>query len=155
MSRQKITLVMPAPAAATFEAFHNHNVRLEWDTLLSIANVESGDSHPYIGAVTFNQGRGWMNLLSMRTRFVNYQPGKVAAAVLVEPAGVFQEWSASMRHRDLNEGTSELIYTFNLKLRPHWFGRFVDEWANRLFARATRKRLLALADYLRENSQNH
>ncbi|WP_280359696.1 MULTISPECIES: hypothetical protein [unclassified Pseudomonas] len=110
MSRHKITLVMPAPAAATFEAFHNHSVRLEWDTLLSITNVEGGGSHPYIGAVTFNQGRGWMRPLSMRTRFVNYQPGKVAAAVLVEPAGVFQEWSASMRHRDLDEGKSELIY---------------------------------------------
>ncbi len=154
MSRHKITLVMPAPAAATFEAFHNHSVRLEWDTLLSMANVEGGGSHPYIGAVTFNQGRGWMRPMSMRTRFVNYQPGKVAAAVLVEPAGVFQEWSASMRHRDLDEGKSELIYTFSLRLRPHWIGMFVDGWANRLFARATRKRFLALSDYLRTKNQS-
>ncbi|MDH4559259.1 hypothetical protein E8F11_29505 [Pseudomonas sp. BN417] len=155
MSRHKITLVMPAPATATFEAFHNHNVRLEWDTLLSKANVEGGSSHPYIGAVTFNQGRGWMRPLSMRTRFVNYQPGKVAAAVLVAPTGVFQEWSASMRHRDLDEGTSELIYTFSLKLRPRWFGKLIDSWVNRLFARATRKRFFALSEYLRTKKHHH
>ncbi|WP_443191061.1 SRPBCC family protein [Pseudomonas indica] len=151
MSRYKITLVMPAPAADTFEAFHNHLVRLEWDTLLSASHVEGGGSHPYVGAVTFNQGCGWMCLLSMRTRFVNYQPGKVAVAMLVEPSGMFQEWSASMRHRDLHEGMSELVYTFSLRLRPHWFGRLFDVWANRLFERATRKRFEALADYLRAN----
>jgi hypothetical protein len=153
MSRHKITLVMPASAADTFEAFHNHFVRLEWDTLLSAAHVEGGGSHPYTGAVTFNQGRGWMRSLSMRTRFVNYQPGKVAAAILVEPAGIFQEWSASMRHRDLHEGKSELVYTFSLRLRPRWIGWFVDAWANRLFAHATRKRFEALADHLRANNQ--
>lgn len=153
MSRHKITLIMPAPATDTFEAFHNHVVRLQWDTLLSAAHVEGGGNHPYSGAVTFNQGRGWLRLLSMRTRFVNYQPGKVAAAMLVEPAGIFQDWSASMRHRDLSEGESELIYTFNLRLRPLWLGWIADAWANRLFAHATRKRFDAMADYLRKTSR--
>lgn len=148
MSDRTITLIMPASAAETFDAFHDHRLRLQWDTLLSEANVESGDRHPSVGAVSFNRGRGLKRLVSMRTRFVNYQPGKVAAAMLVEPSGLFEFWAASMRHRDLDAGRSELIYSFSLKLRPRWLGWLLDPVARRLFARATRKRLQALAVYL-------
>jgi len=53
----------------------------------------------------------------MRARFVNLQPAQVAAALLVEPQGVFEWWAASMHHRDLDDNTSELIYTFSVHLR--------------------------------------
>ena len=57
--RGRIVLTMPATGEATFEAFHNHQVRLKWDTLLSRAEIEGGGCHPYIGAISYNQGRGW------------------------------------------------------------------------------------------------
>lgn len=148
MSTHRFTLVMPASADATFEAFHNHRVRLQWDTLLAVAHMETGDSHPSIGAVSFNRGKGWKRLLVMRTRFVNYQPGKVAAAMLVEPTGLFESWAASMRHRDLDGGRSELIYSFSLELRPRWLGWLLDPLANRVFAWEARKRFAALAIFL-------
>ena len=154
MSQRSITLVMPASAADAFEAFHNHSVRRQWDTLLSRAGVEGGGSHPYKGAITFNQGRGWKRYFALRTRFVNYVPAKVAAAVLVEPAGWFDHWSASMRHRDLDGATSELIYTFNVGLRPRWLGWLVDPLANRLFEHETRQRFAAMAEYLRHHPIN-
>ncbi len=149
MTQRRITLTMPACAADTFEVFHNHCVRMQWDTLLSKAGVEGGGTHPYIGAITFNQGRGWKRHFGMRTRFVNYRPAQVAAAVLVEPAGWFEWWAASMRHRDLGDNTSELIYTFNVRLRPRWIGRFLDPLANRVFEYETRQRFTAMAEYLR------
>lgn len=139
---------MPASADATFEAFHNHRVRLQWNTLLAVAHMETGDSHPSIGAVSFNRGKGWKRLLAMRTRFVNYQPGKVAAAMLVEPTGLFESWAASMRHRDIEEGRSELIYSFSLTLRPPWLGVLLNPLANRLFAWEARRRFAALAVFL-------
>lgn len=74
MARRRLTLTMPGSAADAFEAFHNHEKRLRWDTLLSSAQVEGGGTHPYVGAITANTGRGWMRGLSMRTRFVSYRP---------------------------------------------------------------------------------
>jgi hypothetical protein len=142
-------LVMPCCAADAFDAFHDHRVRSQWDTLLSHASVEGGGSHPYVGAITVNKGRGWKRLFAMRTRFVNYQPGQVAAAVLVEPMGCFQWWAASMRHRDIDTASSELTYTFTLRVRPKWLGRVLDPLVNRLFELETRNRLAAMADYLR------
>lgn len=148
MTQRRIVLTLSSSAADAFEAFHNHAVRMQWDTLLSHAAVEGGGTHPYIGAISINQGRGWKRLFAMRTRFVNYLPAKVAAAVLVEPAGCFHWWAASMRHRDIDEVSSELIYTFNVQLRPRWLGRILDPWVNRVFEWETRKRFAAMNAYL-------
>jgi hypothetical protein len=147
-ARRRIVLTMPASAAYTFEAFHNHQVRLEWDTLLSCAQIETGGTHPYIGAVSYNQGRGWKKHLSMRTRFINYRRSELAAAILVEPSGPFEWWGATMRHRDLSGGTSQLVYSFNLRLRPAWLGFLLNGLAIRMFEHETRRRFQALAGYL-------
>ncbi|MCF5806298.1 hypothetical protein [Pseudomonas tremae] len=149
MKNRRIILIMPCCATDAFDAFHDHRVRSQWDTLLSHASVEGGGSHPYVGAITVNAGRGWKRLFAMRTRFVNYRPGQVAAAVLVEPMGCFQWWAASMRHRDIDAASSELIYTFILRLRPKWLGRVLDPLVNRLFEWETRNRFAAMAVYLR------
>ncbi|QAY88655.1 hypothetical protein CUN63_01185 [Pseudomonas sp. ACM7] len=37
-----------AQAADALEAFQNHCVRIQWDTLLSQAGVEGGGTHPYM-----------------------------------------------------------------------------------------------------------
>lgn len=153
MTQRRIALVMPACAADVFEAFHNHTVRKQWDTLLAHGAVEGGGSHPYIGAITVNEGRGWKRFFAMRTRFVNYRPGQVAAAVLVEPAGCFHWWAASMRHRDIDEKSSELIYTFGVQLRPRWLGRVLDPLVNRIFEWETRNRFAAMAGYLRNKAE--
>ena len=150
MAQRRLTLIMPAQAAAAFEAFHNHQLRLRWDTLLSVAQVEGGGSHPYVSAITRNVGRGWKRLLGMRTRFVTYDPPHVAVAVLVAPSGPFALWAASMRHEDRGDGTSTLVYVFNLKLRPRWIGRLMDPLAARVFKWETRRRFGAMARYLQE-----
>lgn len=143
---------MPAPAKAVFEAFHDHRRRLQWDTLLSEAYVEGGADYPAVGAISVNRGRGLRGGFVLRTRFVNFDPPRRAAAVLVEPAGLFRQWAATLQHRDLEDGTSELLYTFDLALRPSWLGVCLDAWVTSLFERATRQRFAALAAYLRRQS---
>jgi len=149
MARRRILMTMPASAQATFDAFHDHQARLAWDTLLDGAGIEGGQRFPEIGAISRNPGRGLARFIVLRTRYVNYLPGKLAAAVIVEPAGPFQWWAASLHHRDTRPNESELAYTFDLRLRPRWFGRVMDRFAAGLFERATRRRFRALAEYLR------
>lgn len=141
---------MPACSADAFEAFHNHAVRLRWDTLLKEAYVEGGASHPFVGAISFNRGKGWKAGLSMRTRFVAYDPPRVAAAIIVAPTGPFYFWGASMKHRDLEGGGSELDYSFHIKLRPRWLLAPFDFIATRIFAWQTRRRFNAMAEYLKQ-----
>lgn len=141
---------MPAPSAQVFEGFHNHSVRLEWDALLAAAFVENGGSHPYPGAITTNRGGGWERALGMRTRFLTCDPPRLAPATLVSPTGVLAHWAASMRHGDRSDGTSDLIYAFTIELRPRWLHWILGSVATRVFERETRKRFVAMANFLRE-----
>ncbi|MFM0598107.1 SRPBCC family protein [Paraburkholderia dilworthii] len=141
---------MHATSAEVFEAFHNHDTRLRWDTLLTQATVEGGYRYPYVGAVSINVGRGWKGVFCLRTRFVAYDPPQLAAATIDQPAGIFNEWSASIRHRDRDDGTSDLIYTFRLGLRPRWFHWLCVDAVTAIFEEETRQRFESLAAFLRK-----
>jgi hypothetical protein len=139
---------MPASSTAAFEAFFNHRIRMKWDTLLSESVVEGGEEHPYVGAVSINRGRLGTFGLSMRTRFLTYDPPRHACASLAEPAGLFEKWAATIHVRDLAEGNCEFTYIYTLKLRPVWLGRFLDPLVELLFTRATRRRFDTMAKFL-------
>ncbi|HYC47303.1 MAG TPA: SRPBCC family protein [Burkholderiales bacterium] len=149
MAHRTLRFVMPAPSAAAFEAFFNHSERLRWDTLLDVSYVEAGGTHPSVGVITSNEGRGWKRALSMRTRFLTYKPPHQASAVLVAPMGPFASWGASMRFADRSDGQCELVYTFTLHMRPAWLRWLLDPIAGFLFARETRQRFHAMAAFLR------
>ena len=57
MTHGKLEFIMPARSEDAFEAFFNHSVRLNWDTLLNVNYVEGGGSYPYVGAISTNVGR--------------------------------------------------------------------------------------------------
>jgi hypothetical protein len=150
MAHGRLVFVMPARSADAWEAFFNHSVRLTWDTLLSVNYVEGGGTHPYVGAISTNRGRGWKTGLTMRTRFLSYDPPHQASAELVAPTGPFALWAASLRFKNREEGGTDLIYTYSIRLRPRWIGALFDRFAGILFARETRRRFAAMANYLRE-----
>lgn len=147
MPHRRFEFPMPAPSTVVFEAFHNRQLRARWDSLVQGTVVEGGGDHPYVGAVTHNPGKGLLRVLSMRTRFVSYQPGVVAAAEMVGESWPFKRWAASMRHRDLPDGRSSmLIYTYNFETcAPR---RLLVPWVQWAFDRATRERFGRLEAYL-------
>jgi len=148
MAHGRLSFVMPARCEEAFEAFFNHDVRLRWDTLLKVNYVEGGGSHPYVGAISTNRGRGWKTGFLMRTQFLVYDPPRMASAAMVETSGPFAQWAASMRFRDHDDGGCDLVYTYSIKLRPQWVGKLFDWLARLLFERETRKRFSAMARYL-------
>lgn len=150
MAHGRLAFVLPASSVDAFDAFFNHTVRLKWDTLLTVTYVEGGGTHPYVGAISTNGGRGWKLGLSMRTRFLTYDPPRHASAEMIEPTGIFAMWAASMRFHDRKDGASDLIYTYSIKLRPKWLGGLFDPIAGALFAWETRRRFKAMARYLQK-----
>ena len=147
-SHGRLAFVMPAPSAEAFEAFFNHQVRLRWDTLLEVTYVEGGGHYPYVGAISTNRGKGWKAGMTMRTRFLVYDPPRQASAELVEPSGMFELWAASMRFRDRGDGTCELVYTYALQLRPRWMAALFGWLGSALFAWETRRRFRAMSRFL-------
>ena len=97
--RERVTEEMPASCEAVFDLVHDYARRLEWDTLLRSAFVEGGTAGT--GAVAVCSGRWLVGGLTLRTVYVRFQRGTVAAVKMVNRPPLFARWAASIRHESL------------------------------------------------------
>jgi hypothetical protein len=139
--------VVPADAATAFDVVHDYPRRLEWDTLLRSA-VTEGDAAPDVGVVAVCAAHWYLGGLRFRTRYVTFRRPELAAVVLVGRAPLFADWAASIRHRPLPEGGSEVVYTLTFRSRPAALAWLIEPVALAAFRFETRRRLRALAAYL-------
>ncbi|MGA0569398.1 SRPBCC family protein [Variovorax sp. VNK109] len=148
MAHRKLEFIMPAPASVVFDAFHYHAWRVHWDSLVSRTQVEGGAPCPSVGAISENNGAGLLGGISMRTRFVSYEPGVLAAASMIEPSFPFSRWAASMRHAEAPNGFSVLVYTYTFDVMPARLKWALEPVVDSMFLRATRKRFQRLQVFL-------
>ncbi|HEU0102009.1 MAG TPA: SRPBCC family protein [Mycobacteriales bacterium] len=135
--------VLPAGIEAAFDLVHDYPRRLDWDTLLREAYTVGGVA-PARGVEAVCTARRRLGGFSFRTRYVTYDRPALAAVVLVDAPWPFRTWAASIRHRPLPGGGSEVVYTLTFTCRP----RLVEPVALAAFRWETRRRLRALAAHL-------
>ncbi len=152
MGSHKLSFEMPAESAVVFDAFHFHHWRHRWDSLVESTAVVGGAPCPYPGALTQSRGSGWLGALSMCTRFVTYEPPRLAAARMEGGCFPFERWAASMRHVDLAPSRSTLIYTYSLDTRPRWARWWMVPVVHLVFQYQTRKRFGRLNTFLRHHA---
>jgi hypothetical protein len=148
MAHRKLEFPMPVPARVVFDAFHYHQWRVHWDSLVSQTRVTDGSPCPSVGAVSENTGGGLLRTLSMTTRFVTYNPPRLAAATMVGTSFPFSQWAASMRHVDLDDDRSMLIYTYTFAVAPAALAWLLEPVVDRVFLNATEKRFKRLRAFL-------
>ena len=148
MVHDRFEYEMPAPADVVFDAFHYHEWRRRWDSLVSVTRVVGGAPCPYVGAVTENSGRGLLKPLSMRTRFVSFQRARLAAASMEGRAFPFSRWAASMRHQPLDDGRSLMIYTYSFECTPHALRWLLEPITKRVFDYQTHARFERMRRFL-------
>lgn len=154
MAHRKLEFVMPAPARVVFDAFHYHQWRIHWDSLVSGTRVQDGSPCPRVGAVSENTGGGLLRALSMTTHFVTYDPPRLAAATMVGTSFPFSRWAASMRHVDLGDDSSLLIYTYTFAVAPAALTWLLEPVVDRVFCKATEKRFKRLQNFLEAKCQD-
>lgn len=148
MVHDRFEFVMPAPADVAFDAFHYHYWRSRWDSLVSATHVIGGHSCPYVGAVTQNAGSGWMRPLSMQTQFLSFDRPKVAATTMIGKSFPFSRWAASLNHREIDEDSSMLIYTYTFSAGPRLLAFVVEPIIKLIFDWQTRHRFLRMQAFL-------
>lgn len=152
MKNGKVTAIIPAPAAQVFSLLHDYSRRLEWDTMLRSAKLDAAFPAAAKGAVSTCSGRWVLGGIAMRTRYVAFQPGTVAAVELVNSPPFFQTFAASIRHRDLPESAgSEITYQFHFRARPRWLRAVLEPFMASLFRWETSKRLRALSSWFHDH----
>lgn len=134
---------MPASCEVVFDLVHDYARRLEWDTLLRAAFVE-GAAAAGTGAVAVCSGRWLVGGLTMRTVYVSFQRGVVAAVKMVNRPPFFERWAASIRHEPLGTDRSRVVYTYQFRARPAWLAFALEPLLALAFRVETRRRLRAL-----------
>ena len=63
----------------------------------------------------------------------------------------FETFAASIRHLEITENQSEIIYKVNFTAKPKFLRWFLDPLMKKVFAWETKKRLIALRRYFEKN----
>ena len=115
--------------------------------MLQKAYLEPEFSEAEKGAVSICQGRNILGGFALRTIYVSFEKGKVAAVKMLNQPPFFESFAASIRHFDIDENNSEVVYEFNFTAKPKFLRWFLHPIMMKIFGWETRKRLNALSDY--------
>lgn len=148
----EIKETISASAAEVFELLHDYNRRLEWDTLLQEAYLEPEFAVAERGAISVCRGKFILGGFAVRTEYVSFEKGKIAAVKLLNRPPFFDTFAASIRHFPINENLSEVIYKVNFTAKPRFLKPILHPLIRAIFILETRKRLRALNGFLLKSS---
>lgn len=151
MPTAEIREIIPASAEAVFELLHDYNRRLEWDTLLREAYLEPEFEKSERGAISVCRGKRILGGFAVRTIYVSFEPGKVAAVKMLNQPPFFDTFAASIRHRKIDDAHSEVIYKVNFTAKPRFLRPILNPIMRFVFIWETRKRLSALKNFFYSN----
>jgi hypothetical protein len=151
MPKVSVIDVMPSNASVVFDILHDYERRLEWDSLLQKAYIDEGGPAG-VDKVAVCKGKAQLMGIEMRTVYVSFQPGKVAAIKMVNRPIFFKTFAASIRHFDCGDGSSELIYEYSFTARPRSLAPILEPIMNWALKAETRSRLRALSKYIERSA---
>jgi hypothetical protein len=147
MPQGSVRETLPAPADRVFALLHDYDRRLEWDTLLCEAYFTEGWSHAQSGAIAVCRGRRRVGGLGLKTVYITFVPGRVAAVRMINRPPFFESFAATIRHEDCGEN-SRIEYKFNFTARPRWLRWLLHPVMTHIFTWETKRRLAALRAFL-------
>jgi hypothetical protein len=151
MPTAEIREIMPAPADAVFALLHDYRRRLEWDTLLREAYLEEGFDEARRGAISVCRGKAILGGFALRTQYVSFEKGKVAAVKMLNQPPFFDSFAASIRHLKIDDYQSEIIYKVNFSAKPPCLRAILHPLMRAVFVWETRRRLKALKTFFQMN----
>ena len=151
MPTAEIKEIIPASAEAVFDLLHDYQRRLEWDTLLQKAYLEDDFSESCKGAISVCQGKAILGGFALRTQYVTFERGKVAAVKMLNQPPFFDTFAASIRHTTLGENQSEVIYKVNFTAKPKFLRWILHPIMKVILVWETKKRLVGLKEFFRRH----
>jgi hypothetical protein len=151
MPRGTIVETISASREDVFRLLHDYRRRLEWDTLLQDARLTDGFQVAGLHATSICKGRNCLGAISMKTVYVTYRGPDVAAVKMVNRPPFFHSFAASIRHRDLADGSSRVEYTYSFIARPRWLRPLLHPVMQIIYRIETKRRLGALRRFCQQS----
>lgn len=154
MPTAEIREIIPASANEVFALVHDYERRLEWDTLLGKAYLEPEFEKAEKGAISVCRGQRILGGFAIRTEYVSFEPGRVAAVKMLNRPPFFESFAASIRHVPVDDENSEVIYKANFTGKSQFLHFVLDPLMRRVFIWETGKRLRALRKFFQAKRQS-
>jgi ribosome-associated toxin RatA of RatAB toxin-antitoxin module len=139
MFRQSIEVV--AEPDVLFDLTQDYSHRLDWDPFLKEARLLGGAEAPGVGVRARCVAR---NGIGMETRYVSFNPPGACAVEMTRGPWFFRSFSGSWRFDRVGPARTRVSFTYSLVGRPG----FLTGLLRLIFARETRRRLVALKRYV-------
>lgn len=152
--RGMVSVDVAASCTAVFDLIHDYGRRLEWDTLLSKACLLDGASEAGLGVRSLCVGTWRGGYLPLETKYIRFEPGRVAAVSLTNRPPFFEQFAATIRHDSMPDDRSRVTYIYFFRSRPRLAAPLLEPIMNFMLRRETQKRLHALREYLASVSGN-
>jgi Polyketide cyclase / dehydrase and lipid transport len=146
-----VTDIMPATSAKVFRLLHDYDRRLEWDTLLQDARLDSNWTEAQLHAISTCASRWHLGGIALQTEYVSFSPPHVAAVKMLNRPLFFEAFAATIRHNDLADGSSTIEYKYHFTARPSWLRWLLHPTMSYVFQCETRKRMKALRRWFEKN----
>jgi hypothetical protein len=150
MPRGTIVETIAASRADVFRLLHDYNRRLEWDTLLQEARLTDGLQAAGLHATSICKGRTFLGGIALETAYVSFREPDVAAVRMINRPPFLESFAASIRHRDLANGSSRLEYRYSFMAQPRWLRPLLHPAMQIIFRFETRRRLRALRRFFQK-----
>ncbi|OYV04124.1 MAG: hypothetical protein CFE26_18580, partial [Verrucomicrobiales bacterium VVV1] len=134
-----ISVEMPVSSAEVFALLHDYDRRLEWDTLLSSAQLTRGSIRAGKDACSLCVGARRRGGIGIETRYVSFDEGRLAAVTMINAPPLFSKFAASIRHEDREVG-SIATYKLHFEAKPRWLRWLLEPVMTVVLRIETRKR---------------
>ncbi len=152
MPTAEIKEVINASAADVFDLIHDYKRRLEWDTLLQKAYLEAEFTTAGKDAISVCQGKMILGGFALRTQYITFERGKVAAIKMLNQPPFFDTFAASIRHFEIDKNISEVVYRVNFTSKPKFLRPILHPIMKVVLVWETKKRLAALKIFFEKKS---
>jgi hypothetical protein len=152
MPNAEIKETIPANNFAVFDLIHNYKRRLEWDTLLQKAYLEPEFEIAAKDAISVCKGKWILGGFALRTQYITFEKGRVAAIKMLNQPPFFDTFAASIRHFPIDENTSEVVYHVNFTAKPKFLQPVLHPIMKAVLTWETKKRLRALKRFFERKS---
>ena len=138
--------VVEASIEEVFWLTQDYAKRLAWDPFLRRAELIGGAAAPAVGV------RAWCVShvgLGMETEYVSFAAPHVAAVKMTRGPRLLTRFAGTWEFASLDPRRTRVTFRYFLEVRPRWMGPILEPWARGWFSWETRRRVHALARFVR------
>ena len=135
------SIVIAASAGELFALTQDYSRRLEWDPFLKSAELVGGASAAGVGVRAYCVAHSG---LGMETEYVSFNPPRACAVKMTRGPRLLSSFAGSWRFEEVAPDRTRVGFRYHLRARPWWLSWLLTPIMGWVFARDTRKRLVAL-----------